>query len=228
LDGIRAAHALRRFHNTERHNDHADGERQQEGPSGRIRGLKSLLCGGGEDGTATRVVGLASLLDRVVALAALAALCVPFLASHLGQPLIAVWMLGALGLALAVAAWCVRGGGFMRWREVVGATAWTLFTHAANILAMGAIFQALAPGLGLWRELGLAFEAGPIIILSSAVPLTPLGLGVADATGEALLARHGLDCGSEAVMLTRAIWLGVCLLSGIAFWTNEGTPEAAR
>lgn len=223
LDGIRAAHALRRFRDT----DQGEGEGAGEGQFGGLRDFKSLLRGGGQGvGKAARVVGLASLLDRAVAMAVLAALCAPFLASRLSQPQAALLALGALAVVIALAVGCLRGG-VLRWRPAACATAWTVLTHVANILAMGAVFQSLAPGLGVLRALEVAFEAGPVIILSSALPLTPLGLGVADATGEALLARHGLDCGGEAVMLARAVWLGVCLLSGIAFWMGEGAEEEA-
>ena len=231
LDGIRAAHALRRFRDTASHDTTSnDDAPENAGQAGGIGGLKSLLCGEESVGQVARAVALASLLDRVVALAVLAAMCAPFLASCLGLPLGAVAALGALILALVLAlarARITTSGRFSRWKEAAKATAWTALTHSANILAMGAIFQALAPGLGAVGALRLTFEVGPIIILSSALPLTPLGLGVADATGEALLARHGLDCGGEAVMLARALWLGVCLLSGAAFWINEGAAEEA-
>lgn len=233
LDGIRAAHALRRFrdieHRDAEHENHLD---EGEGEANKALSLRSLLRGGGgRSGGAARVVGLASLLDRVAALAVLVALSVPFLLSRLSRPVSEALVLGALATALATALWRVRirgKGQPWRWRDALSAIAWTVGTHGANILAQGAILEALAPGLGLWRALRLAFEVGPIIILSSALPLTPLGLGVTDATGEALLARHGLSCGGEAVMLARATWLGVCLLAGTAFWTRQSSDKVAR
>lgn len=237
LDGVRAAHALRRFRdagssNTQRPDAKQDAAKQDaaagdDGHSGKAAGfkllLKPLLRGGNGSGSGAgaRAVGIASLLDRAVALAVLAVMSLPFLASRLGRPGAA--MLIAL-LALGVPALATRRGraaGLLRPRHALRATAWTALTHGANILALGAILEALAPSLDAWRAITLAIETGPIIILSNAIPLTPLGLGVADATGEALLARHGLNCGGEAVMLARAVWLGVCLLAGAAFWLRD-------
>jgi len=199
------------------------------------------IAGSGVAGSGVgRLVGLASLLDRLVALAILVALALPFLLSRLvaspGQPKVALALALSLALSLAVlvlAAVAARRragagpGGLARpgvpWSEALAASWWALGTHLFNILALGAILKALAPQLEAGRALSLAFEVGPVIILSGALPLTPLGLGVADATGEALLAQHGLDCGGEAVMMARATWLGVCLLAGLAFWLPDNS-----
>jgi len=224
LDGIRAAHALRRFSNA---NPEGKGDAE---PAGGLS-LSSLLRGEGGSCGIARVVGLASLLDRAVAVAILVALALPFLASRLTQPGRTALALGAAAAGLGLVVWRAKVGkadGAVNWRVAVSASAWTLGTHGANILALGAVLQALAPGLGIERAMLLAFQVGPMITLSNALPLTPLGLGVADATGEALLASHGLDCGGEAVMLTRATWLAVCLLAGVAFWLPERSEEAAR
>jgi hypothetical protein len=116
------------------------------------------------------------------------------------------------------------------WRAVGVGAAWSLGTQAANVGAFGAAVAALSPGLSLARIVELACATGPAVILSSALPLTPLGLGVVDATGEALLARHGVDCGGEAVMLARALWLMLSLAAGAAFWIPTSAapaPEAS-
>jgi hypothetical protein len=235
LDGIRAAHAVARFQAPTAQLDADSSAAPAPTPPttsrvGALSGLQLLLRGGGGGSGIVRAVALASLLDRLTALAILAALCLPFLSSRLNSG-------SALGTTLALVALSVAGVALLAWRvpslRTRGAThaaAWTLATHAANMAAIGATLQALEPGLGASRTLGLALEVGPPIILSSALPLTPLGLGVADATGEALLAQHGLACGSEMVMLGRATWLAVCLLAGLAFWMptaphEEGTKD---
>jgi hypothetical protein len=227
MDGIRIAHVAREAN--------VSSATQTETPTGSAQTAVAAVA---------RAAGLASLLDRAVSLAVLVLLAAPGLAAlsfAAGEKYAAV--LGALAVLTAVALgvwwkagrlkrlqkldWWPRSVG---WRAVGVGAAWSLGTQAANVGAFGAAVAALSPGLSLARIVELACATGPAVILSSALPLTPLGLGVVDATGEALLARHGVDCGGEAVMLARALWLMLSLAAGAAFWIPTSAapaPEAS-
>jgi uncharacterized membrane protein YbhN (UPF0104 family) len=57
----------------------------------------------------------------------------------------------------------------------------------------------------------------PLVTLTTIVPVTPLGIGVADAAAEGLFTLVGAHSGAEVTMLVRAATASACLLSGLAY-----------
>lgn len=100
------------------------------------------------------------------------------------------------------------------------ACAWALATHICNALSFWFGFGAL----GLDANLPTVMLVAPAVILSFIVPLTPLGLGVADAVAATLFSAAGIAGGGATTMLLRATWLLLCLLCGLAFFYRDGLP----
>jgi uncharacterized membrane protein YbhN (UPF0104 family) len=60
------------------------------------------------------------------------------------------------------------------------------------------------------------FFAAPLVILSSLIPLTPLGIGVTDGAAAELFARAAMPGGAAVTMLLRAVFVVICLGCGVA------------
>ena len=96
-------------------------------------------------------------------------------------------------------------------------------THGCNILATFCalrVFELNAPLVSI-------FLVTPFVILSSLVPLTPLGLGVTDATAALLFAAIGIAHGVAATMIARAFFVVISLACGLAWlWPHSASkPE---
>jgi len=57
----------------------------------------------------------------------------------------------------------------------------------------------------------------PLVLLTSSVPVTPLGIGVADAAADRLFTLVGSLCGAEVTMLVRAVTATAYLACGLAY-----------
>jgi uncharacterized membrane protein YbhN (UPF0104 family) len=91
-------------------------------------------------------------------------------------------------------------------------------THGCNALALWCALRALGGGESLPSTLLVA----PLVILSSLIPLTPLGLGVTDAAASTLIHLIGNSSGAEATMLGRATFVMLSALCGLAWlWPEE-------
>lgn len=87
-------------------------------------------------------------------------------------------------------------------------------THLCNLLATFCALRIFAPNVPLL----LVLLVTPFLILSSLVPLTPLGLGVTDATASLLFATIGVGIGgAAATMLLRAFFVLLSLVCGLAW-----------
>jgi uncharacterized membrane protein YbhN (UPF0104 family) len=182
---------------------------------------------------------LASVLwDRVLGVWALLALCAVSsfvlwqfpLAPALRQ---FAWLAGgACGGAAAAGAAFRLHPAFLRvlparWREVLAShfrvalarpLALSFATHGCNMLATWCALRAL----GFNAPIGSTLAAMPLIIFSSLVPLTPLGLGVTDAAAATLLHAVGVAGGAEATMLARSSFVLLSALCGLAWlWPEE-------
>ena len=102
------------------------------------------------------------------------------------------------------------------------ACAWAGLTHFSNALSFWFGFQAL----GIQADLLIVLMVAPIVILSFIVPLTPLGLGVADAVAATLFGTVGIVGGGATTMLLRVTWLLLSLVCGLAFFYRDaGTTD---
>ncbi len=93
--------------------------------------------------------------------------------------------------------------------------------HLGMVAAAYFSFRCLGETPRPWSVLAIA----PGVNLAGALPLAPLGLGVADATAEALYPLVGLSGGAEAVMLTRFLNLALSLVCGLALLLPEPVYE---
>jgi uncharacterized protein (TIRG00374 family) len=95
-------------------------------------------------------------------------------------------------------------------------------THGCNALSLWFALQVLGAVNDATRATVLI--VAPLVILSSIVPLTPLGLGVTDAVASTLLLAVGSSSGAEATMLGRVTFVLLSALCGIA-WLLNGHDE---
>lgn len=199
--------------------------------------------GSGRSGTV-----VASLVaDRLLGMIALVALAAGFSAFGLtprpstGTVLAAVALLVVAGFATITFArrfgtTTAGVGGLRRWLGEIGqalghyrqrtgtlaiAFLLSLLGHGATVLAFVAAFRCYDPGI----DPAAAAAFAPLVTLAASLPLTPLGLGVADVLASALYAGVGLDLGEEVVMLIRCLGLGVSLLCGFA-WLRPVARES--
>lgn len=98
-----------------------------------------------------------------------------------------------------------------------GACGWALLTHICNALSFWFGFDAL----GIPAALPTVLMVMPAVILSFILPLTPLGLGVADVVAQVLFEAAGIAGGSAATMLLRATWLLLSLGCGLSFFYRD-------
>lgn len=62
----------------------------------------------------------------------------------------------------------------------------------------------------------------PILLVLTSLPITPLGIGVADGAAEFLFGMVGLSAGAELQMFIRAMIVIVLIVSGISyFWRRK-------
>ena len=95
-------------------------------------------------------------------------------------------------------------------------------THGCNILAMFCALRVFEPNAPLVS----IFLVTPFVVLSSLVPLTPLGLGVTDATAALLFAAIGVAHGVAATMIARAFFVVISLVCGLAWlWPVSSASE---
>ncbi|MDF2439246.1 MAG: glycosyltransferase 2 family protein [Abditibacteriota bacterium] len=104
------------------------------------------------------------------------------------------------------------------------ACAWALATHLFNALSFWFGFGAL----GLPAHPFTVIMMAPAVVLSYIVPLTPMGLGVADAVAATLFSAVGIAGGGATTMLLRATWLLLSLLCGLAFFYRDGLPSGVE
>jgi hypothetical protein len=97
-------------------------------------------------------------------------------------------------------------------------------THGCNALTLCCALRALDARESL-SLINILLVAPPIIV-SSMVPLTPLGLGISDATASTLLHWAGSSSGAEATMLGRLTFVALSLFCGLA-WLR-GNAEQRR
>lgn len=144
----------------------------------------------------------AAALDRVFAVAALGVLCAPALLwlTEYGR----IWPYLGMAAALAIIVLLAK------WRDAMLAFALSCIIHGANIGAAVCAFWALGRVV---TTNGIAFAA-PLVVLSSLIPLTPLGIGVVDGAAVELFARAAMPGGAESTMLGRAAWIALSLACG--------------
>jgi uncharacterized membrane protein YbhN (UPF0104 family) len=105
------------------------------------------------------------------------------------------------------------------WRS---ALLFAFLTHGCNAFSVWCALQVL--GAQGSAPLLAVLLVAPLIILSSLVPLTPLGLGVTDAAASTLLHVIGNNSGAEATMLGRATFVLLSALCGLV-WLCTGWGE---
>ena len=120
----------------------------------------------------------------------------------------------------------LRLAGAVRWpharREQWTAVALiSVANHIFNALAFAGAFAMLGQKPPLTTIIAIV----PSVILSSVVPLTPLGLGVSDAVSQLLFGAVGWTGGAAVTMIGRATWLLLSLVCGGAYFAR--TPHFA-
>lgn len=99
-------------------------------------------------------------------------------------------------------------------------------THFCNAMALICALYAMGEAVPIGPSLLLM----PVIILSSLIPLTPLGLGISDAVALLLFNTVHISNGANAMMLGRITFVIISALSGIAWFVpihaaNSPSPE---
>lgn len=104
------------------------------------------------------------------------------------------------------------------------ALVFAFLTHGCNFLSLWCALRALEIAAPLVRVLLVA----PLLVLSSLLPFTPLGLGVTDAAASTLLHAVGVGGGSEATMLGRATFILISAACGLAWLWPVSTPSSSN
>jgi uncharacterized membrane protein YbhN (UPF0104 family) len=92
-------------------------------------------------------------------------------------------------------------------------------THSCNFLSLWCALRAL----DIVAAPAPALLVAPLVVLSSLLPLTPMGLGVTDAAASTLLHAVGVSGGAEATMLGRATFVLLSAACGLA-WLWPAPP----
>lgn len=161
----------------------------------------------------------AAALDRVLAVAALGALCVPGAVWLLRRELSPAACALYLAVLMALAAVAPRRRRPQAWAFIVA-----LGVHLSNVGAVSCAFMALGKGVSFAGVAG----AAPLVVLSSMVPLTPLGIGVVDGAAAELFRRAAMTGGAESTMLGRAVWIVLSLGCGGVLMKGSRRPVPAR
>jgi uncharacterized membrane protein YbhN (UPF0104 family) len=103
------------------------------------------------------------------------------------------------------------------------AFALSCFGHIAGAIAAVFAFRGLGASPGLLTVLAIQ----PLVTLARVVPLTPLGLGVADAAAEELYGIGGSSLGAEVSMILRAAQVLVALAGLVTWLLPVKTPDKA-
>jgi uncharacterized protein (TIRG00374 family) len=155
-----------------------------------------------------------------------------------------VGMLGMCLVALALLSWSrvrVLTRPFCRWkmvgnlmdalaeyrhrRAVMGwALVLSLAGHLSSLTAAYLAFQTL----GNPASPQCVFAIMPLVNLSGIVPLTPMGLGVADSAAVALFSLVGVSGGAEVTMLLRAATVTLSAFGSVAYLLPTSSSTAIR
>jgi glycosyltransferase 2 family protein len=141
----------------------------------------------------------------------------------------------ALSAAMLVGSLCAAAtvalGAWRRWFGRLAPAAWSqawtesfhLYRHAPQALAGCLVLSLASSGLtavsltAADRALGGAVSwgssllVGPLVVLANCVPITPGGVGVAEATSSELFAQMGSANGAEMMMLVRLMMAALSL-----------------
>jgi len=192
------------------------------------------------------------LMDRVLGISALALIgfaAAGLLCFHYSDQWFVQWgfalalLLGLMGLAILIL-FSRRGSGRLkrmvpwqrahqladsfrqyRYRKLVllGSFMLSLLTHLSGIFAAWLGFWLLGAG----ARLSSVFAFTPLVNLSGMLPITPVGLGVADSVADGLYQTFGLIQGAEVTMLLRCVSLFLSLLGGCAVIVPYGRAQRA-
>lgn len=143
-------------------------------------------------------------------------------------------LIGALGLVCGVIpgpllSWAHRfefiselAASFSLYRNHVGTLVISLLISVlAHCLACFAWYLGLTV-LGYESPMLAVFMLAPILLVLTSLPITPLGIGVADGAAEFLFGMVGLSAGAELQMFIRAMIVIVLIVSGVSyFWRHK-------
>jgi glycosyltransferase 2 family protein len=97
--------------------------------------------------------------------------------------------------------------------------------HVGNCISMFFAFLAIDVPVPFVEVSAIS----PLVTLTSSVPVTPLGIGVADAVADRLFGMLGTLHGADVTMLVRGVTAVACLACGLAYLVPvpEGPPLPA-
>ncbi len=100
-----------------------------------------------------------------------------------------------------------------------------LLSVLSNTLAVLSLAGA-AECVGSQAPFEAVFLAGPLVVLSNCLPLSPGGIGVAEAASEGLFGAFGVSGGAEMMLLVR-ITIALLSVPG-CFWMTTERPAGRR
>jgi glycosyltransferase 2 family protein len=140
-----------------------------------------------------------------------------------GAALLAYRPTRALLLRILPRAWCTAWDDSLDLyvRNKPGLAGCFLLSIAGNAMVV-ASFAVAGSVLGRAVPLGGAFLAGPLVILANCLPLSPGGIGVAEAAADGLFAGLAVQGGAELMILVRVCLAGLALpgVFGL-FWASR-------
>jgi uncharacterized protein (TIRG00374 family) len=99
------------------------------------------------------------------------------------------------------------------WGVLLTSLALSLVAHFGSCLSMYFGFLAVGAPVSLVEACAIT----PLVTLTSILPVTPLGIGVADTVADTLFTLVGARGGAEVTMLVRVVTAVMCLACGLAY-----------
>jgi uncharacterized protein (TIRG00374 family) len=100
--------------------------------------------------------------------------------------------------------WCEAWNqSFSLYCEVLPSLAGCFCMSTVSSLMTVASFAAAGQAIGNSIPLDTALIAGPVIVVANCLPMTPGGIGIAEATSSELFGQFGSSAGAEIMILTR-------------------------
>lgn len=103
--------------------------------------------------------------------------------------------------------------------ELLGCFGLSLISSCMTIASLALAGRLLGQSVA-WDA---AFVAGPLIVVSNCLPITPGGIGLAEAVSSELFGQLGSMGGAEMMMLTRVCTAGLSLLGLVSFFKPVAT-----
>ena len=134
----------------------------------------------------------------------LLATVIPLLLMTLGLSVLLINTTRSMLFGFMPRLWCEAWNeSFTRYRADLPSLAGCFGVSILSSLMTMASFTVAGRAIGHSIQLGTALIAGPLIVVANCLPITPGGIGIAEAMSSELFGQFGSSAGAEVMLLTR-------------------------